>query len=98
MTTSNSQGIVVVAAVRMLALGTTTDIVGEVVKMAESTYLETTFKFARVVVEGFGAEYLREPNAQDTEKLLAIGERRFPRMLRSIGCMHWHGKNCPKGL
>ncbi|XP_073367939.1 uncharacterized protein [Aegilops tauschii subsp. strangulata] len=74
------------AALRMLALGTAADVVGEMVRMEESTCLKTTVKFARVVVEVFGPEYLREPNAQDTEKLLAIGEARgFPRMLGSIG-------------
>jgi hypothetical protein len=87
------------AALRMLALGTAADAVGEMVRMGESTCLKTTVKFARAVVEVFGPEYLREPNAQDTEKLLAIGEARgFPGMLGSIDCMHWQWKNCPKGL
>ncbi|XP_073358214.1 uncharacterized protein [Aegilops tauschii subsp. strangulata] len=67
---------------RMLALGTAADAVGEMVRTGESTCLKTIVKFACVVVEVFGPEYIREPNVQDTEKLLAIGE--------------W--KNCPKGL
>ena len=59
------------------------------VRMGVSTCLKTTIKFARAVVQVFGAVYLREPNAQDTERLLAIGEARgFPGMLRSIDCMH----------
>ncbi|XP_020150919.1 uncharacterized protein [Aegilops tauschii subsp. strangulata] len=62
------------AALRMLALGTAADTVGAMVRMGESTCLKTTVKFTRAVVEVFGPEYLREPNAQDTEKLLAIGE------------------------
>ncbi|XP_020152263.1 uncharacterized protein [Aegilops tauschii subsp. strangulata] len=83
-------------ALRMLALGTAADAVGEMVRMGESTCLKTSVKFARAVVELFGPEYLREPNAQDTEKL-AIGETRgFPGMLGSIDCMHWQWKNCPK--
>ncbi|XP_073367532.1 uncharacterized protein [Aegilops tauschii subsp. strangulata] len=86
------------AALRMLALGTAADAVGEMVRMVESTCLKTTFKFASAVVEVFGPEYLREPNAQDTEKLFAITEARgFPGMLGSIDCMHWQWKNCPKG-
>jgi len=77
---------------------TAADVVGEMVGIGESTCLNTTVKFARTVVV-FGPEYLREPNAQDTEKLLAIGEARgFPGMLGSIDCMHWQWKNCPKGL
>nr|XP_020160052.1 uncharacterized protein LOC109745348 [Aegilops tauschii subsp. strangulata] len=87
------------AAMRMLALGTAADAVGEMARMGESTCLKTTVKFARVVVEVFGSEYLREQNAQDTEKLLAIGEARgFPGMLGSIDCMHCQWKNYPKGL
>nr|XP_020152668.1 uncharacterized protein LOC109737967 [Aegilops tauschii subsp. strangulata] len=86
-------------ALRMLALGTAADVVGEMVRMGESTCLKTTIKFARAMVEVFGPEYLREPNAQDTKKLLAIGEARgFPGMLGSIDFMHWQWKNYPKGL
>ncbi|XP_020175975.1 uncharacterized protein [Aegilops tauschii subsp. strangulata] len=67
--------------------------------MGESTYLKTIVKFSQVVVEVFGPEYLREPNVQDMEKLLAIGEARgFPGILGSIACMHWQWNNCPKGL
>ena len=81
------------AALRMLALGTTADAVGE------STCLKTTVKFARAVVEVFGPGYLREPNVQDMEKLLAIGEAMgFLGIPESIDCMHWQWKNCPKGM
>ncbi|XP_048574065.1 uncharacterized protein LOC125554596 [Triticum urartu] len=59
------------------------------IRMAESTVLTTTMQFARTVVKVFGAEYLREPTVEDTEKLLAIGEARgFPDMLGSVDCMH----------
>ncbi|XP_020152423.1 uncharacterized protein [Aegilops tauschii subsp. strangulata] len=75
---------------RMLALGTAADAVGDMVGVGESTCLKTTVKFARAVVEVFGPEYLREPNARDTEKLLAIGEAMgFSRILGSIDRMHW---------
>ncbi|XP_020186949.1 uncharacterized protein [Aegilops tauschii subsp. strangulata] len=87
------------AALRILALGTAADAFGEMVRMGKSTCLKTTVKFACAVVEVFGPEYLREPNAQDTKKLLAIGEARgFPGMLGSIDCMHWQWKNYLKGL
>ena len=52
------------AALRMLALGTAANAVGEPVRMGQSTCLKTTIKFARAVVKVFGAEYRREPNAQ----------------------------------
>ncbi|KAI4982380.1 hypothetical protein ZWY2020_022872 [Hordeum vulgare] len=77
-------------AMRMLALGVAVDFIGEMVRIGGSTCLKTTVKFARVVVEVFGAEYLREPNAQDMEKLLAIGQARgLPEIIGSIDCMHW---------
>ena len=46
------------AALRILALGTSVDVVGEMVRVGESTCLKTTVKFACVVVQVFGAEYL----------------------------------------
>jgi hypothetical protein len=62
----------------------------------ESTTLKYLRRFAIVVVELFGPQYLRLPNEQDTTKLLAIGvSRGFPSMLGSIDCMHWGWKNCP---
>ena len=47
---------------RMLVLGTAADDVGEMVRMGESTCLNTTVKFAHDVEEEFEAEYVREPN------------------------------------
>ncbi|XP_044428147.1 probable leucine-rich repeat receptor-like protein kinase At5g49770 [Triticum aestivum] len=61
-------------ALRMLALGTAAEAVGEMVRMGESTCLKTTVKFSHAVVQFFGAEYLREQNAEDADKLLAIGD------------------------
>ncbi|KAI4985928.1 hypothetical protein ZWY2020_018558 [Hordeum vulgare] len=51
------------APLRMLALGTAADVIGEMVRMGENTCLKTTVKFACDVVELFGAEYQRDPNA-----------------------------------
>ena len=80
----------------MLALGTAADAVGEMVRMGESTCLKTILKFARAMVQVFGADYPRVPNVQDTEKLLAIGEASgFLKMLGSIDCMHWQWKKPP---
>ncbi|XP_020161290.1 uncharacterized protein [Aegilops tauschii subsp. strangulata] len=85
------------AALRMLALGTAADAVGEMVMMGESTCLKTTVKFARAVVEVFGPEYLRERNAQDTEKLLAIGEARgFQECSDQLIARIGNGKTAPK--
>lgn len=64
------------AALRMLAYGKAADAIDTEIRMEESTVLATTVQFARTVVKVFGAEYLREPTVEDTEKLLAIGEAR----------------------
>lgn len=59
---------------RMLTLDTAIDVIGEMVRMRESTCLMTIVKFPRAMVDLFGPEYLRESNVQDTERLFAIGE------------------------
>ncbi|XP_020176582.1 uncharacterized protein [Aegilops tauschii subsp. strangulata] len=53
-------------ALRILAPGTSTDVVDKMIQMGDSTCLKTNVKFARAMVQVFGAEYLRELNVQDT--------------------------------
>ena len=66
------------------------------IRMSESTCLESMYMFHNAVIVVFGPEYLREPTAEDTARLLAMNASRgFPGMLGSIDCMHWEWKNCP---
>ena len=70
------------AVLRMLACGKAADAIDEYVRMGESTCIEAMEHFAYAVVKVFGKKYLREPNAEDTSRLLALGEARgFPGML-----------------
>ena len=88
----------VVAAIRMLAYGISADFLDEYVRMGESTIIECLKHFVKAVVDVFGEEYLRAPNAQDTARLLAINSARgFPGMLGSVDCMHWKWDKCPVG-
>ena len=85
------------AALRMLALCTAANAVSEMVRMGESTCLKTTVKFARAVVQVFRTEYLREPNAEDTEKLLPIEDvEGFQECSDQLIACIGNGKTAPK--
>ena len=84
------------AALRMLAYGMSADSIDEYVRIGESTTIECVKRFCQGVVDIFGPEYLRSPNATDIIRLLRkANQRGFPGMLGSLDCMHWEWKNCP---
>ncbi|XP_047327607.1 uncharacterized protein LOC124931224 [Impatiens glandulifera] len=84
-------------AMRMLAYGVAGDACDEYVKIGETTTLECTRIFCETIIALFQDEYLRQPNGEDLQRLLQVGqERGFPGMIGSIDCMHWEWKNCPK--
>jgi hypothetical protein len=86
----------ITAAFRMIAYGVPADATDDYLRIGESTIIESLRRFVKAIVEVFGDEYLRQPNENDTARLLAIGEANgFPGMLGSIDCMHWKWKNCP---
>ncbi|XP_042387806.1 uncharacterized protein LOC121979893 [Zingiber officinale] len=70
------------AAFRILAYGIPADATDEYIKIGESIAIESVKRFCCAVVEVFGGQYLRSPNANDVARLLHIGEQRgFPGML-----------------
>ncbi|XP_073360773.1 uncharacterized protein [Aegilops tauschii subsp. strangulata] len=69
----------VTAALRMMAYGVPADYIDDTLVMAESTSIFYVKQFAKTMVEVFGAEYSRAPNAQDTQRLLEMNKARgFP--------------------
>jgi hypothetical protein len=91
------------AAIRQLAYGVPGDLIDDYIRISESICHEAMYRFCEDVIVMFGEYYLREPNMDDTARLLSIKESRgFPGMLGSINCMHWHvllvGKGSSKGI
>ncbi|XP_020165613.1 uncharacterized protein [Aegilops tauschii subsp. strangulata] len=77
------------ATLQMLAYGTDADSWDEYLQMPESTCEDAMLRFATVVVEVFGPQYLREPTVEDTERLLEISKTRgCLDLLGSLDCMH----------
>jgi hypothetical protein len=86
------------AAVRQLAYGVLGDLIDDYMRMSESTCHEAMYQFCEDVIMVFGEYYLREPNMDDTTRLLSINESRgFPGMPSSIDCTHWQWQNYPFG-
>ena len=84
------------AALRMLAYGMSADSLDEYVRIGETTTIECIKRFCQGVVEIFGPEYLRSPNAANISRLLRKANQcGFSGMLGSLDCMHWALKNCP---
>ncbi|XP_062559285.1 uncharacterized protein LOC134224034 [Armigeres subalbatus] len=84
------------AAIRLLAYGSSADSIDENVRIATSTALETLRHFCTGIIEIYGSEYLRPPNAEECRMLMAENAiRGFPGMIASIDCMHWIWKACP---
>ncbi|XP_042412896.1 uncharacterized protein LOC122001970 [Zingiber officinale] len=85
------------ATIRQLTYGAPADHYDEYLRIAETTATHCLFNFCRCVIEVFGAQYLRRPNAADIQHLLEMHEQRhgFPDMLDSLDCMHWQWKICP---
>ena len=78
------------AALCMLAYSMSADSLDEYVRIGETTTIEYVKRLFHGVVEIFGPEYLRSPNAADISRLLQkANQRGFPGMLGNLDCMHW---------
>ena len=87
----------VTTALRLLTYGIPADLVDDHLAMGESQAIMCVKRFTVRIVQVFGPEYLRSPNAEDAARLLEMNKAHgFPGMLGSIDCMHWSWKNCPK--
>ncbi|XP_073367922.1 uncharacterized protein [Aegilops tauschii subsp. strangulata] len=74
----------VTAALRMMAYGVPANYIDDNLAMVESTSIFYVKQFTKTMVEVFGAEYLRAPDAQDTQRLLKMNKAR--------GFPAWHGQ------
>ncbi|XP_038717257.1 uncharacterized protein LOC120010542 [Tripterygium wilfordii] len=79
----------ITVAVRILAYGSPADSLDEYIQIGESIAIVSLRRFVRGVVIAFGERYLRVPDQNDVQRLLAQNEERgFLDTLGSIDCMH----------
>lgn len=88
-----------VAALRVLAYGTSYDQPDEYVRLGAATVMLATHKFVEFIVEHYQATYLRPPNNDELKTILRRNAARgVPGCIGSIDCTHWTWSACPKGL
>ncbi|XP_026410196.1 protein ALP1-like [Papaver somniferum] len=82
------------ACLRLLATGQSSDSIDDYVRMGKTTLYKYLKRFVRNIVRRYGGEYLRNPNQDDINRILAENEARgFPGMVGSVDCMHCPGSN-----
>ena len=83
----------ITSAIQMLAYSAAADENDEYLRIGESTAHKSLTQFCNAVISIYGNEYLRHPNKENLEQILAINEKRgFPGMIGSLDCMHWAWK------
>jgi hypothetical protein len=84
-----------VAAIRILAYGSSFDAVDEYVRIGESIAGECLDRFCKAIIDKFGEEYLRLPTVEDLRRIMQENaERGFAGMIGSIDCYNWKWKIC----
>ncbi|GJX46113.1 putative nuclease HARBI1 isoform X2 [Tanacetum coccineum] len=83
-----------------MAYGTSPDAFDEYLQIAECTSRECLDHFTKCIHVLYYDKFLRRPTVTDIQKTYELHEEKhgLPGMLRSIDCMHWDWKNCPKSL
>ncbi|XP_068331526.1 uncharacterized protein [Pyrus communis] len=64
----------IMAALRMLAYGASTDQVDEIARMGKTTVLESLMRFCSAIKTIYTNEYLRKPTPRDMRRILRKGE------------------------
>jgi hypothetical protein len=93
-------------ALRCIAYRAPCDTDKDYLCIAKSAFFEIVGRFCRAVVALFGKDYLRDPNEQNTTRILAQNATRgFPKRLGSkIACIgvgrisYLLGKDCTKDI
>ena len=86
----------ITCALQYMAYGGAADQLDENLRFGESTVALVVDKFCRDIIHLFGSTYLRPPNQEDMENILAGYERKG--WIGCMGCidvMKWVWKNCP---
>ncbi|XP_026417516.1 uncharacterized protein LOC113313000 [Papaver somniferum] len=79
-----------VAVMKHFAKGIAPDSLDDYTQMGATTIYHYAMKFMDAIIWIYNGRYMRQPTAQDTERILAENESRgFPGMLGSVDCFHW---------
>lgn len=89
------QNVVNVQLNQIVACGHLEELLGEYLRIGESTTLECLKQLLSVLIRAFGNKHLRVPIVEDTEVLLHYEKYLgSPEILESIYCCGWVPKNC----
>ncbi|XP_026440647.1 uncharacterized protein LOC113339621 [Papaver somniferum] len=85
-----------VAVMKHFSKGIAPDSLDVYTQMGATTIYYYDMKFMDAIIWICNGRYMRQPTAQDTERILAENEARgFPDMLGSVDCFHWAWRACP---
>nr|GEV39780.1 hypothetical protein [Tanacetum cinerariifolium] len=88
------------SAIRQLAYGTAPDAFDEYLQIVERCSRQCLENFTKCIHVLYVEKFLRKPTSADIQKTYELYEEKhgLPGMLRSISCMHWEWRKCPKFL